>query len=529
MSFTIQKNRAEIFDVCVVGAGASGGVMAAWLARQGARVALVEGGPKHDTSQFNTHGMPYEYGNRRVPHFINGTAVGGERTRGLGGKSLLWNAVALRLSERDFKGYTREGVGYDWPIGYNDLAPYYDKIEEEVGVCGNPDHLEDLPDGRFLPPMPLKCVDYIVRNGAAKLGIPVVHVRKATLTSNKNRSGRAACHYCGNCMAGCDVAAKFNTFDVHLRSQAANRKLTLLPNRIAREVVVDDENRVTGVVTIDRLTRAEEMVHARAVVVSCACVQSVGLLLMSKSKRYPTGLANSSGRLGRDWIPHLLAFHTGVIESLRGSEPVNDEGALDHGYIPSWMHARKRDYARSFAVQYDYQGRRANAWWVKQLSGFGPDLKREARQNNPGILIFRPNLEMLPNAESYLELDPERKDAYGLPQVRQHLVPGENEWKMFRHSIEQTKEIFAASGIRLISAPQAPAGPDHQLGGCIMGDNPRRSVLNKWCQTHDIANLFVVDGSVFPSGSEKNPTLTIMALAARTADHIIGRLKRREL
>jgi choline dehydrogenase-like flavoprotein len=525
----IPNRRNEVYDVCVVGAGAAGGVMATWLARQGARVALIEGGPKHDTTQFNTHGLAYEYGNRRVPTFINGTQIGGERMRGLGGKSLLWNAVSLRLSPRDFKGYTREGVGHDWPIDYQDLAPYYDRVEEEVGVCGNLDHLEDLPDGKFLPPMPFKCIDHLLKRGAAKLSIPVINVRKATLTSNRNRPGRAACHYCGNCMGGCDVAAKFNTFDVHLRSQASNPKLTVLPNRIAREILVNQENRATGVVTIDRLTKTEDIVRARAVVVSCACVQSIALLLMSKSSRYPTGLANSSGRLGRDWIPHLLAFHTGIVESLRGREPINDEGALDHGFIPSWMHARKRDYARSFAVQYDYQGRRSNAWWIKQVSGFGKDFKREVREDNPAILIFRPNIEMLPNAQSFIELDPERKDEFGLPLAKQQLVPGENELKMFRHSIELTKEIFAATGIRLLAEPQMPAGPDHQLGGCIMGSDPRKSVLNRWCQTHDLANLFVVDGSVFPSGSEKNPTLTIMALAARTADHIIGRLRRREL
>ncbi len=524
----IKRRKNQVFDVCVVGAGAAGGVMATWLARQGVRVALIEGGPKIDTTKFNTHGMAYEYGNRRVPLMVEGApTIGGDRARGVGGKSLLWNAVALRLSQRDFKGYTREGVGHDWPIDYRDLAPYYDRIEQEAGVCGNLDHLEDLPDGKFLPPMPFKCVDYVLKRGAGKLGVPVINVRKATIT--RRFGGRPPCHYCGNCMAGCDVIAKYNSADVHLRTQAANPNFTILSNRIAREILVNGENRVTGVSTIDRMTKQQSEVRARAVVVSCACVQSIALLLMSKSARYPAGLANSSGYLGKDWIPHLLAFHTGVVEEFEGRATENDEGALDHGFIPSWMHARKRDYARSFAVQYDYQGRRSNAWWIKQMSGFGADYKRRVRDANPAVLIFRPNIEMLPNAESYIDLDPERTDAYGLPLARRHLKPGENDWKIFNHSKELTKEIFAASGIRLISAPERPAGPDHELGGCIMGADPRTSVLNKWCQTHDINNLFVVDGSVFPSGAEKNPTLTIMALAARTADHIAARLKRREL
>jgi len=522
------RRSTPVYDVCVVGAGAAGGVIATWLARQGMRVALVEGGPKIDTTKFNTHAMAYEYANRKVPQMFDGApSIGGDRARGVGGKSLLWNAVSLRLSQRDLKGRTREGVGYDWPLDYRDLAPYYDRIEQEVGVCGNLDHLEDLPDGKFLPPLPLKCVDHVLRRGGRKLGIPVIHVRKATLT--RRYGGRPPCHYCGNCMAGCDVIAKYNSADVHLKTQAANSRLTILSNRVAREVMVNADNRVTGVRTIDRLTKAEGEVRARAVVVSCACVQSIALLLMSKSARYPTGLANSSGRLGRDWIPHLLAFHTGIVEEFAGRPPINDEGALDHGFIPSWMHARKRDYARSFAVQYDYQGRRSNEWWVKQLDGFGADYKRRVRDANPAVLIFRPNIEMLPNEQSYIDLDPEQTDDYGLPRARRHLVPGDNDWKIFNHSKELTKEFFAASGIKLVSAPQRPVGPDHELGGCIMGTDPRTSVLNKWCQTHDIKNLFVVDGSVFPSGSEKNPTLTIMTLAARTADHIVGRFKRHEL
>jgi len=524
----IIKGTSELYDVCVVGAGAAGGVLATWLVRQGVKVALIEGGPKIDTTKFNTHAMAYEYANRRVPLMVEGApTIGHDRARGVGGKSLLWNAVSLRLSQRDLKGYTLEGVGYDWPIDYKDIAPYYDRIEREAGVCGNLDHLEDLPDGIFLPPLPLKCVDYVLKRGAGRLGIPVIHIRKATLTRRKD--GRAACHYCGNCMAGCDVIAKYNSADVHLRTQAMNKNLTILPNRIARQVVVNDENRVTGVITIDRLTRAEDQVRARVVVVCCACVQSIALLLMSRSQRYPTGLANSSGRLGKDWIPHLLAFHTGVVEEFIGRAPINDEGALDHGFIPSWMHARKRNYARSFAIQYDYQGRRSNAWWIKQIGGFGAEYKRQVREAYPAVLIFRPNIEMLPNAQSYVELDPGRKDGYGLPLARPNLVPGENEWKIFNHSKEMTKEIFAASGIKLINAPDRPVGPDHELGGCRMGDDPRTSIVNKWCQTHDIANLFVVDGSVFPSGSEKNPTLTIMALAARTADYIADRLKKLEL
>src|SRR5947207_848984 len=200
-----------------------------------------------------------------------------------------WNAVAWRLSHWDFKGRSIDGAGEHSPIDYSDLAPYYDRIEREVGVCGNPDHLEDLPDGIFLPPVPMKCSDQIIKRGAAKLGVKVVHVRKAT--RSVAAGARPACHFCGNCMAGCDVVAKYNSADVHMVPALKTGKLEIRPNSIVREVMVSAENRVTGVKYLNRDTLAEGEVQARFVVAACACVQSISLLMMSKSRLYPKGLA----------------------------------------------------------------------------------------------------------------------------------------------------------------------------------------------------------------------------------------------
>ncbi len=207
---------SRVFDVVIVGSGAAGGTLAAHLARAGADVALVEGGPKVNTrTDFNTHALPFEFSNRHIPTMKNGKpGFDSERSRGVGGKTLLWNAVAWRYSQRDFKGRTHDGAGEDWPINYSDLAPYYSKLEKEIGVCGNRDGLEDLPDGEFLPPVPMKCTDVAVMKGAAKLGVKVIHVRKSTLS--RPSFGRPACHFCGNCMAGCDVVAKYNSADVHI-------------------------------------------------------------------------------------------------------------------------------------------------------------------------------------------------------------------------------------------------------------------------------------------------------------------------
>ena len=219
----------DIFDVVIVGSGASGGTLASHLARRGVKVAIVEGGPRVNTrTDFNTHAMPFDFPNRQVPTMRPGKAgFDSERSRGVGGKTMLWNAVALRLSQRDFKGRTFEGAGEDWPIDYKDIAPYYDAIEREVGVCGNRDGLEDLPDGVFLPPVPLKCSDEILRRAARSLGANVIHVRKATLTFASKT--RLACHFCGNCMAGCDVVAKYNSADVHIAPAEENGRSRCSP------------------------------------------------------------------------------------------------------------------------------------------------------------------------------------------------------------------------------------------------------------------------------------------------------------
>jgi choline dehydrogenase-like flavoprotein len=524
MTFHVQR---ETYDVVIVGSGASGGTLASHLARQGVRVAIVEGGPRVNTrTDFNTHAMPFDFPNRHIPTMRPGKeGFDSERSRGVGGKTMLWNAVALRFSQRDFKGRTLEGAGEDWPIDYKDLAPYYDTIEREIGVCGNLDGLEDLPDGVFMPPVPLKCSDEILKRAARSLGANLIHVRKATLSVPTPT--RPACHFCGNCMAGCDVVAKYNSADVHIAPAEKSGFVTVFHDCVVREVLLSDENRATGVRYLHRVHQREGEVRGRAVVVACACVQSIALLLMSTSPRYPKGLANSSGQLGRHFIPHFTGGIECVLEGLRGTRPVNDEGFLDHAYMPSFMHAKKRPYARSFGAQLNYQNRRL-AGWAKSVAGFGRDYKAAVKAAYPAFVQFTPYGEMLPNPQSYVDLDTERTDKFGLPLARRHVRWGQNEEALFNDMVRWSLAILEKAGAELLTVPAGPA-PNHELGGCRMGHDRRTSVVDADCRTHDVTNLYVVDGSVFPSASEKNPTHTIMALAVRAADHLAGRMKRGEL
>lgn len=518
--------QTKLYDVVVIGSGAGGGTLSARLADLGADVLVLEGGPKINTlTDFNTHALPYEFTYRHVPLMRPGKpGFDGERSRGLGGKTQLWNAVSLRFSQRDFKGREHDGAGENWPVDYADIAPYYDRIEREVGVCGNYDHLEDLPDGIFMPPAPLKCTDLAIKKGAGNLGIQVIHVRKATLT--RKTQNRPACHFCGNCMAGCDVAAKYNSFNVHMLPALKTGKLTLQQNSIVYELPVSDEALVKEIRYFDRETRAEGVARGRVVVVACACAQSIALLLMSKSSRFPTGLGNSSGELGRNFIPHITAGFELFLEDFIGKPTVDDQGFLDHAYIPSFMHDRKREYARSFGIQFNYQNHRT-AGWTRSIKGMGKPYKEAIKARYPAYLTFTGYHEMLPNRDSYIDLDTETLDEYGLPRPRRQWKLGDSDWKLHNDMNRWCRAILEASKAEIHSTSPQPV-TNHEVGGCRMGADPKSSVVDSFCRSHDVSNLYVVDASVFPSSSEKNPTLTIMALAARTADHIADRLAKRE-
>ena len=450
-----------------------------------------------------------------------------ERSRGVGGKTMLWNAVALRFSQRDFKGRTYDGAGEDWPVAYQDIAP----VLRPDRARGRRLRQPRRSGGSARRSLPSTGSTQVQRRD------PETCRRLARRPDRARAQGHA--HGADEGTPGVPFLRQLHgglrrRREVQLGGRAHRRppsragRVTVFHDSVAREVLISDENRAIGVRYLHRVHQREGDVRGRAVVVACACVQSVALLMMSRSARYPTGLANSSGQLGRHFIPHFTGGIECVLNDLRGKTSANDEGFLDHAYLPSFVHQDKaRGYARSFGAQFNYQNHRF-AGWAKAMPGFGKAYKASVKAAYPAILDFTPYGEMLPNPGSYVDLDPDRRDKFGLPLARRHVQWGANEEKLFNDMVRWSLRILERAGAEILTVPAAPA-TNHELGGCRMGADARTSIVDRDCRAHDVSNLYVVDGSVFPSASEKNPTHTIMALAARAADHIAGRMRRGEL
>jgi choline dehydrogenase-like flavoprotein len=531
----------EIFDVCVIGSGAAGGVLAKELAESGAKVALVEAGRVMTPKDFYPHTWPYEYpfrGTRRVrrqPYYPAEVTksiryqdcddVFVDRIRAVGGRTIHWNGVCLRFSERDFRERTYEGVEDDWPITYAELAPYYSYVEKMIGVTGSREGLAVIPDGEYLPPLKFRCSETILKRACASLGVPMVPARKAVLT--RPYDNRPACHYCGHCMDGCDVNAIFTVPNSMLPKARKTGNLSLVSNKLAREILVDDEGQARAVSVIDTVTRKEEEIRARRFAVCCATVESARLLLNSRSPRHPNGLANSSDMVGRNLTGHVTNSYNVYLEELVGRPPLNDEGATDHSYIPRF---NVEDKKRSFAGGYHFQLQVISFLFphhAYHVKGFGKQFKDRVRYLQPGFLNMEGYGKVLANPENRVTVDPGRKDPYGIPMPVVHFKWSDNERALWKDMTQKSEELLhAAKPAMLIKNNDGPSGfASHEAGTVRMGKDPRKSVLNPYCQAHDVKNLFVVDGSCFVTFPEKNPTLTIMALAVRTARHIASEAK----
>jgi choline dehydrogenase-like flavoprotein len=560
----------KVYDVCIIGSGAGGGTAAKVLTEGGLNVVMLEAGPLLNPSKdFKEHVWPYALPHRgadiggRARHELNGeflapngfweiegepytTAPGSDfrwfRSRIEGGRTNHWGRIALRIAPADFKARSRDGLGDDWPISYEDLAPYYDKVDSFIGVFGTKENIPSAPDGMFLPPPRPRCTETLVKKACDHLNILCVPSRMAILTKPLN--GRAPCHYCAQCGRGCISASNFSSSQVMIPPAQATGRFTLIANAMAREIVVNKEGQAQAVSYIDKTTHQEMRIHARAFVVAASACESARLLLNSRSTLFPNGLANSSGVVGRYLTDSVGASASGYFPQLGAVAPHNHDGVGGmHMYMPWWKFDRKNDFPRGYHIEFG-GGRHMPGvgqfdMMCEQTEGYGASLKHKCRSTYGNFIGFSGRGEMIPNPDTYCEIDPDVVDKWGIPVLRFHFAWSDNEIKMAKDMQETFRAIVEEAGGTFYSKAtpegKSPYGISeggeiiHELGTARMGDDPKTSVLNKNCQAHDVKNLFVGDGACFVSGPEKNPTLSIMALSWRTSEYLLDQAKKGEI
>jgi choline dehydrogenase-like flavoprotein len=557
-------------DVVVIGSGAGGGTTVKVLTDLGIQVALLEAGPMLNPARdYKEHIWPYQVDHRGA--FPGGTVyfetagwghqkwgyfnapngywdIDGEpytvapesefrwfRSRILGGRTNHYGRITLRFADYDFKPYSTDGLGTDWPITYEDIAPYYDKAEAFIGVTGTKEGIRSAPDGIFQPPPAPRVHEILVRKACNRLRIPCIPARMSILTKPLN--GRVACHYCGQCGRGCVTASNYSSSQVQIFPAMKSGRLTVIANAMARELIADDSGRVRAVSYIDKATRTEQQIRCRAVVLAASACESARLLLNSRSHRFPNGLANSSGVVGRFLTDTVGAGVTAHVPALAGLPRHDTDGFGGmHVYIPWWLWDKKnKEFPRGYHVEI------GGGFGMPQVGsfhgscarheGYGKALKEKIRAEYGAFVHLEGRGEMIPNEYSYCEIDPNVTDRYGIPVLRFHFRWSEHEVRQARHMRETFTEILETMGGKVLGISRGreiSAGGSiiHELGTIRMGDDPGTSALNKFCQAHDVKNLFVADAAPFVSNPDKNPTNTIVALAWRTAEYLAEAMRR---
>jgi choline dehydrogenase-like flavoprotein len=545
----------KVYDVCIIGSGAAGGAAAKVLTEGGLNVVMLEAGPALDPEKdYKEHVWPYELAHRGVGvggkfrHELNdeflapngfweiegepytsapGSSFRWFRSRIVGGRTNHWGRIALRFAPVDFKVRSTDGMGDDWPMTYEELAPYYDKVESYIGVFGSKENIPSAPDGVFLPPPLPRCTDTLVKRACDHLNILCIPSRLAILTRPLN--GRAACHYCGQCGRGCLTASNFSSSQVLIPPAQATGRFTLITDAMARAIVVGRDGKAQAVAYIDKATRADRQVHAKAFVVAASACESARLLLNAVG-RYLTDSVGSSG--------------AGYFPQLGKVPPHNHDGVGGmHMYVPWWKFDRKNEFLRGYHIEFGggrgMPGVGQFEGVCDRFEGYGTALKQKCRSMYGTFVGFAGRGEMIPNEHCYCDLDPDTVDRWGIPVLRFHWQWGENEIKMAKDMQETFRSIVEAAGGTYFSRAK-PGGSQpygiadggviiHELGTARMGASPKTSVLNKYCQAHDVKNLFVTDGACFVSNADKNPTLTILALSWRASEYLLDQAKQGSL
>jgi choline dehydrogenase-like flavoprotein len=454
------------------------------------------------------------------------------RGRQVGGKSLTWGRQSYRWSDLDFEANLKDGTAVDWPIRYADIAPWYDYVETFAGISGQAEGLPQLPDGKFLPPMQMTCVEKDVRDALAKKFDDRIMTigRSAVLTQVHN--GRAACHYCGVCHRGCITGSYFSSISSTLPAAQKTGRLTLRPYSVVHSLSFDPKTRkVSGVRVIDAQTRNTLEFKGRIFFINASTLESTRILLNSATPEFPNGLANNSGELGHNLMDHHMG--AGASATMPGHEDMMPFGNRPNGiYIPRFRNVKTKQ--KEFLRGYGYQGGGSREGWGRgmHMSGFGADFKNALKKPGPWRMSIGGFGECLSNHDNYVEIQKDKLDAWGIPTLRINCAWGENERAMSRDIAVQAAEMLAAAGgmdIYVFQEISQPGLAIHEMGTARMGRDPKTSVLNEHNQAHDVKNLFMTDGACMASNSCVNPSLTYMALTARACDYAVSQIKRNEL
>ena len=575
------KKAPVTYDVAIVGSGAGGGMAAYTLANAGAKVVLLEAGGYFDPADpkyITQLKWPYESPRRGAgttrafgdfdaawggweiegePYTAKtGTEFHWFRSRMLGGRTNHWGRISLRFAPDDFKRKTLTGIGEDWPIGYDDIAPYYDKVDRLIGVFGSKEGLRNEPDGIFLPPPKPRLHELMIKKAATGLGIPVIPSRLSILTKPINNS-RGACFYCSQCGRACQAYADFSSSSVLVKPVMGSGNMTLITNAMVREVLTDAKTGLcTGVSYVDTQSMQEIAVNAKIVVLAASACETSRLLLNSKSSRFPNGLANGSGVVGKYLNDSTGASRGAFVPTLMDRKRYNEDGVGGmHVFTPWWLDNSKLDFPRGYHIEYGGGMGMPSygfGWGLENLNGkvpgrdgkmkpaggYGASLKDDYRRFYGAYVGMAGRGEPVPLESNYCEIDPDRVDKYGIPTLRFHYKWSDYEIKQAKHMQDTFEEIIhAMGGMPLGNKPgpesnyglEAPGKIIHEVGTARMGNDPRTSALNKYQQAHEVKNLFVADAAPFPSQGDKNVTWTILASSWRTSDYIIDQVKQKNL
>jgi len=455
------------------------------------------------------------------------------RGRQVGGRSIMWGRQVYRWSDLDYEANLRQGIAIDWPIRYADVAPWYDYVEDFMGISGEALGLPELPDSKFLPPMELNCAEMEVRDAMAKHfgGERVLTIGRVAILTKTHR-GRAACHYCGPCERGCITRSYFSSVNATLPAAEKTGRMTLRSHSVVHSVSFDARTRrATGVRVIDAKTRATLEFRAKVIFLCASTLESVRILFNSATSEFSNGLANSSGELGHNLMDHVKGG--GATAIIPGNEDRIVIGRRPNGiYVPRFRNVREKH--GEFLRGYGFQGGGHREGWERGMAqtGFGPEFKKSMSQPGPWRFTFQGYGECLPNHNNYAELDKEKVDAWGIPVLKIHCAWGGNEQAIRKDMSIAAAEMLAVAGARGIEPftdDDPPGFSIHEMGTARMGRDPKTSVLNCYNQAHDVKNLFITDGGAMVSSSCVNPSLTYMALTARACDCAVQQMKRGEL